>query len=185
MIEPGERVESYLDGASKEERLEWLMEEYGNNIIRLAFTYVKQKQLAEDIAQDVFIKCYEKLDDFRGESTYKTWLYRITVNKCKDQLKSWSYKNVLFTEFFSSKIKQTDHSAESELLVVEENRQVAEKVISLPIKLREVIILHYYEGLKIDEISQLIHVNTNTVKSRMHRARMILKNKMEGGPSNG
>lgn len=72
---------------SREERLEWLMNEYGENVARLAFTYTKQKQLAEDIAQEVFIKCYEHLDNFRNESSYKTWLYHITVNLCKDKLR--------------------------------------------------------------------------------------------------
>ncbi|WLD94254.1 sigma-70 family RNA polymerase sigma factor [Alkalihalobacillus sp. AL-G] len=185
MIEPKQDVPRNIDGTSKEERLEWLMEEYGHSVIRLAYTYVKQKQLAEDIAQDVFIKCYEKMDDFREESSYKTWLYRITVNKCKDFIKSWSYKNVMVTEFFSSKWRRIDTTAEMEMLVNEENQYIAEKVISLPIKLREVIILHYYEEMKIEEISSLINVNRNTVKSRMHRARSLLKNMLKGGPLDG
>lgn len=57
---------------SQEETIEWLMNEYGRSVERLAFTFMKKEQLAEDIAQDVFIKCYEKLDTFRNESSYKT-----------------------------------------------------------------------------------------------------------------
>ncbi|WP_257988185.1 sigma-70 family RNA polymerase sigma factor [Bacillus sp. V33-4] len=76
------------DSLSREDRLVWLMEEYGKSVVRLAYTYVRQKQLAEDIAQEVFIKCYKNLNMFRNESSYKTWIYRITVNKCKDVMKS-------------------------------------------------------------------------------------------------
>lgn len=85
---------------NREEKLKWLMKTYGNDVIRIAYTYVKQKQLAEDVAQDVFLKCYEKMDSFRNESSYKTWLISITVNKCKDVLKSWSFKNLYITDFF-------------------------------------------------------------------------------------
>jgi RNA polymerase sigma factor (sigma-70 family) len=83
-----------ITNLSKEDQIVWLMEEYGDMVIRLAFTYVKQKQLAEDISQEVFISCYKNLTTFQNKSSYKTWIYRITVNKCKDLLRSWSFKNL-------------------------------------------------------------------------------------------
>lgn len=85
-----------LNDLNREEKLKWLMKTYGNDVIRIAYTYLKQQQLAEDVAQDVFIKCYEKMDSFRNESTYKTWLIKIRVNKCKDVLKSWSLKKFIY-----------------------------------------------------------------------------------------
>ncbi|MEH7356833.1 sigma factor [Neobacillus drentensis] len=72
-----------LNHLNQEEKLKWLMKNYGNDVIRIAYIYLKQKQFAEDVAQDVFIKCYEKMDTFRNESTYKRWLIRITLNRCK------------------------------------------------------------------------------------------------------
>lgn len=169
---------------NKEERIEWLMNEYSQNIARLAFTYTKQKQLSEDIAQEVFIKCYENLDNFRNESSYKTWLYRITVNLCKDKLRSWSFKNIVLTEFFT-KIKSTNKSPEMELVGLEEKRLVAEKILSLPVKYREVIILYYYEEMSYNQISDLINLSIQTIKSRLHRARLLLKKSLEGSIKHG
>ncbi|WP_142383392.1 sigma-70 family RNA polymerase sigma factor [Bacillus sp. V3-13] len=173
------------DSLSREERLVWLMEEYGKSVVRLAYTYVRQKQLAEDIAQEVFIKCYKNMDMFRRESSYKTWIYRITVNKCKDVMKSWAYKNVLFTNIFSPKWNRSEESTESRILINEESLFISEMVVSLPIILREVIILHYYEELQINEIADLLELNQNTVKSRLHRARLKLKKMLDGGKHNG
>lgn len=169
---------------TKDERLEWLMTEYGQSITRLAFTYTKQKQLSEDIAQEVFIKCYEHLDEFRHESSYKTWLYRITVNLCKDKLKSWTFRNIVFTDLFSTWTRTTE-SPEIKYIDIENNRYISEKIISLPIKYREVIILYYYEELSYNQISELLNLKLPTIKSRLHRARLLLKQKIEGSIANG
>lgn len=162
-----------LDHLDHEEKLKWLMKAYGNDVIRIAYTYLKQKQLAEDVAQDVFIKCYEKMDTFKHQSSYKTWLIRITVNRCKDVLKSWSFKNVLITDFFKS--KQTFSTLEQQYFSSDENETISQQVIALPVKLREVIILFYYQDFSIEEIADLLQINPNTVKTRLHRGRLKLK----------
>jgi RNA polymerase sigma-70 factor (ECF subfamily) len=167
-----------INKLNREEKLKWLMEAYGNDVIRIAYTYLKQKQLAEDVAQDVFIKCYEKMDTFRNESSYKTWIIRITVNRCKDVLKSWSFKNLYFTDFFRP--KQANISLENQFLGGEENELISKQVIELPVKLREVIILFYYQGFLIEEISDMLKINPNTVKTRLHRGRQKLKESYEG-----
>jgi RNA polymerase sigma-70 factor (ECF subfamily) len=136
-----------LNHLNREDKLKWLMKTYGDDVIRIAYTYLKQKQLAEDVAQEVFIKCYEKMDSFRNESSYKTWLIRITVNKCKDVLKSWTYKNLYFTDFF--KQKHTYSSLENSFFGVEENLILSKQVIDLPVKLREDIILFYFFHSKV------------------------------------
>lgn len=162
---------------NREETLKWLMQTYGNDVVRIAFTYLKQKELAEDVAQDVFIKCYEKLDTFRNESSYKTWLIRITVNRCKDVLKSWQYKNLFITDFFKpnqQSIVDANHQ------VNQENELISKQVIKLPVIYREVIILFYYQDLSIEEISELLKINSNTVKTRLHRGRQKLKESLEG-----
>lgn len=181
MLERERKQAVMNDEISREEKLVWLMNEYGTDVARLAFTYTKQKQLSEDIAQEVFIKCYENLDNFRNESAYKTWLYRITVNLCKDKLRSWSFKNLVFTEIF--KTKSTSKSPEMELVGQEEKRIVSEKILSLPIKYREVIILYYYEEMSYTQISDLLQINLPTIKSRLHRARFLLKKLLEGSMS--
>jgi RNA polymerase sigma-70 factor (ECF subfamily) len=162
-----------LNDLNREEKLKWLMKTYGNDVIRIAYTYLKQQQLAEDVSQDVFIKCYEKMDSFRNESTYKTWLIKITVNKCKDVLKSWSFKNLYITDFFRS--KQAYSTIEQQYFSNEEDELISKQVLALPVKLREVIILYYYQDFSIDEISDLLGINPNTVKTRLHRGRLKLK----------
>lgn len=159
---------------TKEEMLHRLMEEYGDMVIRLAYTYVKQKELAEDISQEVFISCYKNLETFRNKSTYKTWLYQITVNKCKDHFRRWSYRNISYHDFIRSVFASGDKSVESNIVDKENQEMIFEKVLSLPIKYREVIILHYYEALSINDISDLLGSNSNTVKTRLHRARNLL-----------
>jgi RNA polymerase sigma factor (sigma-70 family) len=166
---------------SNEDQLVWLMEEYGDMVIRLAYTYVKQKQLAEDISQEVFISCYQNLDRFEKKAAYKTWLYRITVNKCKDALKSWSFRNIFYKEAISSIIASGSKNMDSDMVELEEKEMIFKNVISLPIKLREAIILHYYEELSIQEIAELLNLSPNTVKTRLHRARHSLKSVIKEG----
>jgi RNA polymerase sigma factor (sigma-70 family) len=167
-----------LNYLNREEKLKWLMKTYGNDVTRIAYTYLKQKELAEDVAQDVFIKCYEKMDTFRNESSYKTWLVRITVNRCKDVLRSWSFKNLFITDFF--KPQQAVSSPIQEIFENEKNELISKQVIKLPVKYREVIILFYYQELSIEEISELLKLNSNTVKTRLHRGRLKLKESFEG-----
>ena len=166
--------------ASKDELLTWLMEEYGDMVMRLAFTYVKQRQLAEDISQEVFISCYHHLDRFENRASYKTWIYRITVNKCKDTLRSWTYKNITYKDMLVSLLKSGSKSTEAQLVDREEREAIFEQVLNLPVKFREVMILFYYEELSIQEIGEMLNLNTNTIKTRLHRGRQALQLKMEG-----
>lgn len=166
------------DYLNREDKLKWLMRTYGNDVIRVAYTYLKQRQLAEDVAQDVFIKCYEKMDGFRNESSYKTWVMKITVNRCKDVLKSWSFRNLFFTDYFAN--KQVEPSIECTLYRDEESEFISERIMELPVKLREVIILFYYQEFTIEEIAVLLKTNQNTIKTRLHRARLKVKNSIEG-----
>jgi RNA polymerase sigma factor (sigma-70 family) len=186
-MEKAEELQSMTPiGQSKEEILMWLMKEYGRDLKRLAFTYVKQEQLAEDIVQDVFVKCYKNLNSFRQDSSYKTWLYRITVNCCKDVIKSWNFKNLIISNLAGQPIHASkEKSPEEKLLTYEENDYLSNLVITLPIKLREVIIFYYYEEMKIDQISELLGINQNTVKSRLLRGKQQLKKKLERGDKRG
>ncbi len=159
---------------TKEEQLQLLMEEYGDMVMRLAYTYVKQKELAEDISQEVFISCYKNLETFQNRATYKTWLYRITVNKCKDYFRSWSFRNLQYQNLIRSVFNHREKSVESNIVEKENQERIFETVLSLPIKFREVVILHYYEDLSINEMSELLAVNSNTVKTRLYRARKLL-----------
>ncbi|MGR9050667.1 sigma-70 family RNA polymerase sigma factor [Halobacillus faecis] len=173
----GEQTERSTD----KEVLVDLMESYGDMVVRIAFTYVKDQQLAEDLAQDVFIRCYQHLHTFEHRSSYKTWVYRITVNHCKDHVRSWSFRNLIpFEPMKMEKGKETN-SISDQLLKEEENQVLFQKVLKLSVKLREVIIFYYYEELSVEEVAELLGVNVNTVKTRLHRARSSLKRMLKGG----
>lgn len=156
-----------------------LMDRYGEDLVRLAYTYVKDHQIAEDILQDVFLKVFVHREQFRGQSSYKTYLYRITINRCYDYLRSAAYKKNRLLTTLNNIMKSTNNTEES-VMRNSENYQIGEEILSLPLKDREVIILYYYKELSLDEIANLMECSINTVKTRLFRARLKLKNKLKG-----
>lgn len=163
--------------SSKKEQLNSIMIEYGDELVRLAYTYVKNTETAKDLVQNTFIKCYEHMETFRYEASLRTWLYRITINECKDYLKSWHYKKVQLSSFFQDKTLLP--SVEKSVLENESNLELKHLVFSLPKEYREVIYLYYYHSMKIDEISEVTNLSSNTIKTRLRRAKEKLKLKLK------
>ena len=94
MNRPEERRETWVgDGAA--DQLEYLMRRFGPQVQRIAYYYLRDLYLAEDVAQEVFYRVYRDLDKFRGESSYYTWIYRITVNLCRDYLRSAALRRLI------------------------------------------------------------------------------------------
>ncbi|WP_240688107.1 sigma-70 family RNA polymerase sigma factor [Pseudalkalibacillus hwajinpoensis] len=164
-----------IDLTNKDAVLETIMGEYGESVVWLAYSYLKDKAKAEDIAQEVFIICYTKLDSFNNEASLKSWVLTITANKCKDVLKSWSHRNIVFAQSLLSTFKHQDSSPDFQLVGLEENQELTKNILKLPIKYREVIFLHYFEDLKVQEISDFLSIKENSVKTRLRRARILLK----------
>ena len=159
--------------------IENLMREYGNEVLRTAYMYVKDHAAAEDCFQEAFIKAYKNLDNFRGESSIKTWLIRITVNVCKDYLKSAYQRHMVpMMDFEEDAIVSEDDYEEVEN--ADRNRQILEAVESLPDNYREVVMCVFYNEMSIEETARAVGVPEGTVKSRLHRAKEQLKNKLEG-----
>lgn len=175
-METMEEHDVYL---SKEKLLESLIEDYGTELKRIAYLYVKDHALAEDIIQEVFISSYHHLDSFRQESSYRTWLMRITVNKSKDALKRWSFRNFISKADIEPEMLNI-HTPESDTVSGIEKKELIQAVLKLPIKLREVIILFYYKDFSVVEISSILQLNENTIKTRLFRAREKLRTKLEG-----
>ncbi|MET4558860.1 RNA polymerase sigma-70 factor (ECF subfamily) [Lysinibacillus parviboronicapiens] len=172
----------------KETIITQLMNDYAQDIIWLIYSYVKDKNVAEDLTQEVFIKAYKKLDGFKGNSSIKTWLYRIAINCSKDHLKSAYIRRVLPINIFSKFNNQTTPSTESIYMKNNESAIITKHVLKLPLKYREVIMLFYFEELSIKEIEKIIHINSNTIKSRLRTAKQLLKDAIEndeGGKRNG
>lgn len=158
--------------------IENLMTEYGTELTSLAFSYVKDYAQAKDIVQNVFINCYQNLYKFKGESLIKTWLYRMTINQCKDYLKS-SYFRRIFSFAKLEKEEQTEINPEANLLNKDRDTRVKKIVLSLTPKYKEIIFLYYYKDFSVEEISTILKVSANTVKTRLARGRGRLKKLLE------
>lgn len=174
-----ESILGNLTVEDREEVLIALMDDYGQDVMRLSFSYVKNHAVAEELTQEIFIKVYEKLDTYKRKSSLKTWLWRIAINHCKDYLKSWHYRKVLLAEKISLEKRGTSESTEDEVIQRNEDALLAEEVLHLPVKYREVIHLHYFMDMSIREIEQVIGINQNTIKTRLKRAKELLKDRLE------
>lgn len=152
-----------------------LLYSYGDSILRLAYSYVKDYSKAEDILQDTMLTIYLQLGTIRDESALKSWIYRIAINKCKDYLKSWHYKHMRLNQLLFDKLSSNEKAIELKLVKKDETEELIIKILALPLKYREVIYLHYYEELSLAEMGKLLKVKQSTIKSRLHYARLLLK----------
>ena len=157
-----------------------IMQEYGQDLLQLVYAYVKNQAMAEDLTQEIFVKCYQALPTYKGKSTIKTWLWRIAINHCKDYLKSWYNQKVLARtdELFS--LQESKENVEQTVIQQDEDARLAEIVMQLPVLYREVIYLFYFEMLAIKEIAQVLEINSNTVKTRLRKGKALLKERLEG-----
>lgn len=174
-----------MDREEKEFILEKMMIEYGNELVRLAFSYVKDAEIAKDMVQNTFIKCYKNLDSFRFDAQLKTWLYRITINECKDYLKSWNYRMVQVKSFINETAKSILPSTEKTVIDKYNNEAIKDTIFALPKAYREVVYLYYYESLKTEEIAEVLDIPVNTVKSRLRRAKQRLESMIKEAELNG
>ncbi|MDN3018348.1 sigma-70 family RNA polymerase sigma factor [Paenibacillus sp. BSR1-1] len=169
-----------LDTEDKEALIDEIMNRYGQEVLKLVFSYVNNRAIAEDLTQDIFVKCYQSLHTYSGKAKLRTWLWRIAINHCKDFLKSWYNKNVVITEEEPINNTTQKELVEQTIIQKEEDDQLITAIMTLSIKYREAIYLYYYEELPIKEIAQLTEVGDNTVKTRLRRAKELLKVQLEG-----
>ncbi|MEK4626787.1 sigma-70 family RNA polymerase sigma factor [Solibacillus sp. FSL R7-0682] len=174
-----------MDREEKDYILEKIMIEYGNELVRLAFSYVKDVEIAKDMVQNSFIKCYKNLDSFRFDAQVKTWLYRITINECKDYLKSWNYRMVQVKSFINETTKSILPSTEKAVIDKYSNEEIKDTIFSLPKVYREVVYLYYYDSLSTEEIANVLDLPVNTVKTRLRRAKQRLVSIMKEAELNG
>ena len=159
-----------VDGLGREwkNHLATLMEQYGKVILRMCYLYLRDTALAEDAVQETFLKAYKALPNFRGECAEKTWLMRIAINTCKDIRRSAWFRHVdrsIIPEYLPAK---------SESLIAEQSDLVLE-IMRLPGKYKEVILLYYYQGMTLLEISQVLSLSKQTVSARLQTARKKLQ----------
>lgn len=172
--------------ADRSEAIEILMEEYGTKVLHLAYYYLKDRHLAEDVAQEVFVKAYRNWNSFRGESSAYTWLYKITVNLCRDKARSAWWRRLVPTDEPRSahdglELSTSEEDPETAAVLSDEKDRLMEHVMKLPENYREAIVLYYYQDLSTVEIAQVTGQNENTIKTRLFRARAMLKEQLQKG----
>ncbi|MCD8510169.1 MAG: sigma-70 family RNA polymerase sigma factor [Bacillus sp. (in: Bacteria)] len=179
------RLEDMDFTETKDEWLEKIMEEFGERLTKLAYNYLKDWKFAEDVVQDVFITCYRDYENKNNITSFKAWIFRITINKCKDVLKSSTLKKVIINSDLFRLFTSKDLTPELAMVKRDENEFLAICVMSLPLKYREVITLHYYEELALEEMSKILNLNVNTIKTRLSRGRQKLKDMFERWDGHG
>lgn len=147
----------------QDECLKNWIDQYQGLLLKTCYLYTHDAGLAEDIVQETFIKAYREMHNFRAESSERTWLTRIAINNCHDMLRTGWFRHI------DRKISPDDlpernvpDQTESILLAVD--------VMSLPRKLREVVILYYYQNMDTIEISSVLNISQPAVSARLKRA---------------
>ncbi len=166
-------------GKVQEEELCRIMEEHGTQLLRLCYMYVKDKQLAEDAVQETFLKVFQKYPTFRHECSEKSWITRIALNSCKDILRTPWIKKVDRTMPMEERLKNAHAQAAKDGLLAD-GQLVLEEVTRLPAKYKDVILLRYYENMKLSEIAQALRISERTVRTHLQQANKRLHQRLKG-----
>lgn len=153
---------------SKNDKFLRIYEQNKEPVLRTCYMFLKDCQLAEDAAQEVFYRVYCKLHTFSGRSDIKTWITAIAVNICKDKLRKKSHGEVPKDDISFNGSEFDESKTENRLILVG-------AITDLPIELREVVILFYYRELKQNEIAKILKIPLTTVAYRLKKAKEILR----------
>lgn len=161
-------------GGIREERFVELVERHQTALLRMCYMVLRDRQQAEDAVQETFFKAYRAMDDFRGASSGKTWLVTIAMNTCRDMRRS------AWLRYVDRRVTPED-LPEAILPPEEDDRELTVRVMELPPKLREVVVLYYYQDMTMVEIAKALRLAQSTVTTRLKRAREKLREVLEGG----
>ena len=158
------------------EALRPLYERYRDKVYNTAYRITGDASLAEDVAHDVFLLVYERLGQFRRKSRFSSWLYRVAVNRATDavrrrQRERWLFRGRVGEDAEEGEVLATvERTPERAVESAELADAVARALGGLSLKLRTVVVLRYFEGLRYEEIAEVIGRSVGTVKSRLSRA---------------
>ena len=162
-------IRQFIDGDNSAFQI--LVKRHKEKVRNIVYVTMNNSALVDDIAQEVFITVYRNLKYFRFESQFTTWLYRITVNRCKDYLRKMNVRKI-FSPLEEGK-EVTEYTTPAENNDV--SRIVRDAISKLPVKLRMPLVLKDIEGFSYQEISETLKCEMGTVKSRIFRGRERLK----------
>ena len=161
-----------LPRESAEDRITRLMSSYGDDVLRVCFLFLKEHTIAQDASQTTFVKAWQAISTLRDGATEKAWLMRIAVNTCKTILRSREHR--LYSQ--SPNLDDLPLATEDQ----HPDDTVLNAVLALPEKYREVVTLHYYQGLSSTEVARVLRIPQATVLTRLHRARKLLESQLKG-----
>lgn len=175
-------IKSALEGDMQS--FEELIYQYEKKVYNVALRVFKNPEDAKDISQDVFIKIYKNLDKFDNKSSFSTWLYRITTNTCIDELRKRKGKETVSIDNdieddegkFKREFADNEPTPEEKVISKEGESEIIKSMNTLSDEHRTIIVMRDIQGLSYTEISEIIGVSIGTVKSRISRARLQLKN---------
>jgi RNA polymerase sigma-70 factor (ECF subfamily) len=162
-------IRQFIDGDKS--AFQVLVKRHKEKVRNIIYITMNNSALVDDIAQDVFITVYRNLKHFRFESQFTTWLYRITVNRCKDYLRKMNVRKIFFPIEEGTEVSEYPTPVEDN----DVSRIVMDAISKLPVKLRMPLILKDIEGFSYQEISETLKCEMGTVKSRIFRGREKLK----------
>ncbi len=147
---------------------------YGDEILRMCFVYLVDMSLAEDAMQDTFLKAWNNMAQFekRNNSSIKTWLTRIAINVCNDYHRSRWFRHV-------DRSKVLEEISTDRLQVFPHERALFLSLLHLPAKLKQTILLYYYQGMTMQDIADCLSISVSTVHQRLQKAQKLLKTSLE------
>jgi RNA polymerase sigma-70 factor (ECF subfamily) len=175
--------------AGEEAALAELASTYGSRIFQLAFRYLKNREDAEEITQDVLYKVFRSVGAFRGDAALSSWIYRITFNAAMSRVRTARYQrdqqderaiDAAINEDGQPPREVADWSAlpEEGVFRSQLRRRVLGAILALPVIYRAPVMLRDIQGLSTEEASAFLHVKNQTLKSRLHRGRLILRKQL-------
>jgi RNA polymerase sigma-70 factor, ECF subfamily len=173
-----------------ERALAELADAYGTKIFQLAFRYLRNKEDAEEVTQDVLFKVYRKVGEFRGDAALSSWIYRITFNAAMSRVRTAQFqrsqeddRQMASDDNESPSTSQPDiadwsNMADERVLRSQLRRRVLRAILALPVIYRAPVMLRDIQGMSTEEASAMLRVKDQTLKSRLHRGRLILRKQL-------
>lgn len=162
----------------EEAAFEELVRRYRNDVYGLSYHFLRNREEAWDVSQEVFIKAYRSLGRFRGEAGFKTWLLRIAANHCKDHFKKRRVPTVSMDAMPTQDLFPSDTDPGKQLRDNELGIAIQEALDSLPAKHRTAFVLREFEDMSYKDMAKVMNCSEGTVMSRLHHARKKLQNKL-------
>lgn len=177
LMQESEIIRSVLDGHTAEFSL--LVKAHEAAVFRIVMGFLHQKEDAEDITQEVFVKAFQSLDSFAGRSSFSTWLYRIAIHTSLNELKKRKRKRIWSMALEMFQFPSSNKDPEQELTGKSEQELIRKAIDTLPAKQRMAFILSRYEELPQREVAQIMELSEGAVEQLLIRARDNLKKNLQ------